>query len=84
MALHKQADDFYRVREKLRMTSAIPTTRRALLTAAAATSLLPKTSVAKARNGRERLSLNEGWRFHAGDPEGLNGALDYDVRPEIK
>lgn len=66
------------------MTSAIPTTRRALLTAAAVTSLLPKTAVAKARNGRERLSLNEGWRFHAGDPEGLNGALDYDVRPEIK
>ncbi|MFP5391824.1 MAG: beta-galactosidase GalB [Gammaproteobacteria bacterium] len=33
---------------------------------------------------RERLSLNDGWRFHLGDPEGLSAQLQYDVRPEIR
>lgn len=68
------------------MTRAIPATRRALLTAAAAASLLStKTNAATPRKGaRERLSLNDDWRFTLGDPEGLNGALDYDIRPEIK
>ncbi|MEZ0470757.1 beta-galactosidase GalB [Luteimonas sp. B3_2_R+30] len=32
---------------------------------------------------RERILLDTGWRFHAGDPEGVDAALDYDVRPEI-
>ena len=32
---------------------------------------------------RERISLNAGWRFHRGDPENMQGMLDYDVRPRI-
>lgn len=32
---------------------------------------------------RERISINEGWRFHLGDPEGASAKLLYDVRPEI-
>jgi beta-galactosidase len=33
---------------------------------------------------RQRLSLNDEWRFHLGDPEGSSTHLQYDVRPEIK
>lgn len=32
---------------------------------------------------RERLSLNEGWRFTQGDPAGNTTCLLYDVRPEV-
>ncbi|WP_374014148.1 beta-galactosidase GalB [Pseudoxanthomonas koreensis] len=32
---------------------------------------------------RERVLLDTGWRFHRGDPAGVDGRLDYDVRPEI-
>ena len=32
---------------------------------------------------RERLSINEGWRFHRGDPAGASPALLYDLRPEV-
>jgi len=32
---------------------------------------------------RESLCLDSGWRFHAGDPPGVDGRLDYDVRPEV-
>ena len=32
---------------------------------------------------RERISINEGWRFTKGDPAGLTADLRYDVRPEI-
>ncbi|WP_368565253.1 beta-galactosidase GalB [Pseudoxanthomonas sp. UTMC 1351] len=32
---------------------------------------------------RERLSINAGWRFHAGDPVGITTVLDYDVRPKV-
>ena len=33
---------------------------------------------------RQRVSINDGWRFHLGDPEGFSAQLQYDVRPEIK
>ena len=33
---------------------------------------------------RERISINSGWRFHKGDPDGLTTRLDYDVRPEVR
>jgi beta-galactosidase len=33
---------------------------------------------------RERISINSGWRFHMGDPEGAAAKLLYDVRPEVK
>src|SRR5690606_5753579 len=32
---------------------------------------------------RERIRLDEGWRFHRGDPPGVDGRLDYDVRPQV-
>ena len=32
---------------------------------------------------RERSRLDTGWRFHRGDPPGMDGRLDYDVRPGI-
>ncbi|NVM77577.1 beta-galactosidase [Duganella sp. SG902] len=40
--------------------------------------LLPLSALA------ERQSLNEGWRFQRGDPEGYAALLQYDVRPEIR
>jgi beta-galactosidase len=33
--------------------------------------------------GRERLSINEGWRFLKGEPAGSGSGLDYDVRPKV-
>lgn len=33
---------------------------------------------------RERISINSGWRFHLGDPDGASAKLLYDVRPEVK
>jgi beta-galactosidase len=33
--------------------------------------------------GRERLSLNDGWRFHLGDPSNLAAPLCYDRRPKV-
>ncbi|HEY4357694.1 MAG TPA: beta-galactosidase GalB [Acidobacteriaceae bacterium] len=34
--------------------------------------------------GRERISIDEGWRFHQGDPAGMTADLRYDVRPVLK
>lgn len=36
-----------------------------------------------AKLARERISLDAGWRFHRGDPDGLKTTLDYDVRPQL-
>lgn len=59
--------------------------RRAFLATVAVTGLLSAESfAASSQSPRQRLSLNDGWRFRLGDPDGLNGALDYDVRPEVK
>ena len=33
---------------------------------------------------RERIRLDQGWRFHRGDPPGVEGRLDYDVRPQVE
>jgi beta-galactosidase len=35
-------------------------------------------------HSRQRESLNEGWRFRLGDPDGFSDQLQYDVRPEIR
>jgi beta-galactosidase len=44
----------------------------------------PCSYAAGARLPRERVSLNDGWRFHRGDPVGTDAAvLLYDVRPDI-
>ena len=32
---------------------------------------------------RERISINDGWRFAKRDPPGSTGGLQYDVRPEV-
>jgi beta-galactosidase len=33
---------------------------------------------------RERMSINDGWRFAKGDPPGSTVSLLYDVRPEVR
>jgi beta-galactosidase len=33
---------------------------------------------------RERISINTGWRFHLGDPQGAGASLLYDIRPQIE
>ena len=37
----------------------------------------------EAQSPRERISINENWRFHRGDPDSFTASLDYDARPEI-
>ncbi|MFS2021708.1 hypothetical protein ACEN88_34725, partial [Massilia sp. CT11-108] len=32
---------------------------------------------------RQRILLDDGWRFHAGDPDGGSAPYLYDVRPEV-
>jgi len=51
----------------------------------AALVLAASCTAASAAGGvpRERVALDTGWRFHAGDPAGMAGVLDYDVRPQI-
>ncbi len=39
---------------------------------------------AAATSPRERLSLNDGWRFQKDDPPGNTVSLIYDVRPEVR
>src|SRR5690242_8812073 len=53
-----------------------------LLFALAAAVVLPARA-ASADGPRERIRLDDGWRFHRGDPPGVDGRLDYDVRPEV-
>ncbi len=38
---------------------------------------------AAAESPRQRIALDSGWRFHAGDPPRVDGALDYDHRPAV-
>jgi beta-galactosidase len=44
---------------------------------------LAQTSASDATH-RERISIDSGWRFQKGDPEGHSAKLLYDVRPEVK
>lgn len=48
--------------------------------------LLTLTSISWAAQPfvRERISLNEDWRFQKGDPNGDSSGLIYDVRPEVR
>jgi len=43
-----------------------------------------RVSVSQEPPPRERISLNDDWRFHKGDPPGNSVSLLYDVRPEAK
>jgi beta-galactosidase len=55
-----------------------------LLLGLAGAVLVPARAAAPAATGtREHIRLDSGWRFHRGDPPGVDGRLDYDVRPEI-
>jgi beta-galactosidase len=54
------------------------------LTPLAAPALSAPLDAAPSDRTRQRLSINEGWRFHLGDPEGYGHLLQYDVRPEVK
>ncbi len=53
-----------------------------LATPAVAGSLPGRATAATHRVGRERLSLNDGWRFIQGDPVDATGLI-YDVRPVV-
>lgn len=44
---------------------------------------LPPIATAQSTAPRERISINEGWRFHLGDPAGASTSLLYEVRPPI-
>ncbi|MCR6630463.1 MAG: hypothetical protein NVV74_10650 [Magnetospirillum sp.] len=44
----------------------------------------PESGKSLAISLRERLLLNDGWRFHRGDPAGNTANLDYDVRPVVE
>ena len=59
-----------------------------LLAAPAPTSLRAQQSRGRVSGAegspRRRVSLNAGWRFRKGDPEGDAAGLPYDVRPEVK
>ena len=62
---------------------ATPTLRALLaLLALAATTAAPAAAVDASPRRVER--LDSGWRFHRGDPPGVDGRLDYDVRPEVE
>jgi beta-galactosidase len=50
---------------------------------AAAQNLIPDAVQMKLAP-RERVSINSGWQFHAGDPPGAAAKLLYDVRPVIE
>jgi beta-galactosidase len=43
----------------------------------------PAIAAAQSTAPRERISINEGWRFQMGDPSGAPAALLYDVRPQV-
>jgi beta-galactosidase len=54
----------------------------ALLGLGLASALLSQPASAQGA-GRERLSLDQGWRFTKGEPAGSGAGLDYDVRPAV-
>ena len=51
--------------------------------AAAWLALASPAVVCTATPARERIALDSGWRFHAGDPPATDGALDYELRPAV-
>lgn len=60
--------------------------RRALLAGTAgllAATASPTRVRAESASPRERLAINDGWRFQKGDPAGATG-LAYDVRPKVE
>src|SRR5690606_15782374 len=63
----------------------LPAIAAALLLLAAACGLAPTYASATTNDSapRERVRLDGGWRFHRGDPPGMDGRLDYDVRPQV-
>ena len=40
--------------------------------------------VSPAQGQRARVSINEGWKFHRGDPAGMTADLRYEVLPELR
>ena len=49
-----------------------------------ALAIMTALAMAATANAAERSSLNDGWRFHIGDPEGASDRLLYDVRPVVE
>lgn len=72
------------------MLSTAISRRHVLASLVAGCALAPLASVASARPGpgeiarRQRISINEDWRFKMGDPAGAPAGLLYDVRPQLK
>jgi len=60
--------------------AALPVRFLLVLLLACAWATMPSAAQAQ---GRERISINDGWRFHKGEPAGSGADLDYDVRPEV-
>jgi beta-galactosidase len=64
----------------------VQVTRHAAVVVALAAMLL-STAASSAENARlaprERILLDDGWRFHAGDPDGDSAPYLYDVRPAV-
>ena len=54
-----------------------------LLAACALAAPASAAVVAGVEEPRQRIRLDSGWRFHRGDPPGMDGRLDYDVRPQV-
>lgn len=44
----------------------------------------PESGMSAQSSPRERLSIDEHWRFTKGDPPGNDVSLLYDVRPEVR
>jgi beta-galactosidase len=42
------------------------------------------TPLSAQASARERISINDDWRFQQGDPPGNTVSLLYDVRPEVR
>jgi beta-galactosidase len=49
-----------------------------------ALAIMAALAIASGSGAAERSSLNDGWRFHIGDPEGTSDRLLYDVRPVVE
>jgi beta-galactosidase len=57
--------------------------RLRFVVAALAALLLAPVPASAQPAGRERISIDGGWRFLKGEPEGSGAGLDYDVRPKV-
>jgi len=60
-----------------------PILQLGLLLCLLVSALEPALAALATEGAREQIRLDTGWRFHRGDPPGVDGRLDYDIRPEV-